>query len=122
MGKKRYADPEKIYTVRMAGDAEANMVAMDVDDSGETIDGICFLTPPDHGHAISGRMGKQTENGFTFLSKGYAKGEWEFAELTYDVLKAGFYKHLYGGEHLLELVHSTEEIREYYHKNFPSYV
>lgn len=121
MAKLQIADPEKIYTIRMPGEKEPESIAMDVDTSGKKIDGICFLTPPDHGHAIRGKIGDRKKNGFTFISKGYKQGEWEFEELTYDVLKAGFYKHIYGGEQLLELVHNTQELQDYYHENFPDY-
>lgn len=121
MKKKKTADPNKIYIYKFPGDTEFKAIAMDVDASREKFNGICFLTPPDRAHMIEGRIGKQTEHGFTFISKGFRPGEWEFEELTYDVLKAGFYKHIYAGEKLLEQVHNTQELQDYYHENFPDY-
>lgn len=121
MEKQPIADPKKIYTIRMAGEKEACSIAMNVDISGKKFDGICYLTPADRGHMIRGKVGKRTENGFTFISEGFSPGEWEFTELTYDVLKAGFYKHIYGGEQLLKQVHNTQELQDYYNSNFPDY-
>ena len=121
MAKKQIADPKKIYTVKMPGEEEATLVAMDVDISRKKFAGICFLTPSDRGHMIKGDLGEATADGFTFISTGFRSGEWVFTELTYDVLKAGFYKHIYAGDQLLKQVHNTQELQDYYHDNFPDY-
>lgn len=122
MAKKQDADPKKIYTIRFPGEAEAIIIAMTVDTSKEKFKGIRFLTPPDRDHMIRGKVKRFTKNGFVFTSTGYCPGDWEFTELTYEILKAGFYKHIYGGEHLLKLVHNTQELQDYYNENFPDYV
>lgn len=121
MAKRQTADTGKIYMIRFPGEAEAKTIAMNVDTSGKKFDGIRYLTPPDRDHMIEGKVGGQTKDGFQFTSTGYRSGKWEFTELTYDVLKAGFYKHIYGGEQLLEQVHNTQELQDYYHENFPDY-
>lgn len=120
MATREIADPQKIYIYRFPH-TEFLEVAMDVDISRKKFDGICFQTTSGHGHAIKGKVGRKTESGFTFVSEGFEPGEWEFKELTYDVLKAGFYKHLYGGERLLKKVHNTQELQDYYHEHFPDY-
>lgn len=117
MDKQPIVDPKKIYVIRMTDEKEPVSIAMNVDLAFRDFKGICYLTPPDRPHMIKGKMGKKTENGFTFISEGFEPGEWEFTELTYDVLKAGFYKHIYGGKQLLEQVHSTQELQDYYHSN-----
>ncbi len=120
MARQVKADPQKIYIYRFPN-REFLEIAMEVDTSRKKFDGICFQTTSGHGHAIKGKVGRKTESGFIFISEGFEPGEWEFSELTYDVLKAGFYKHIYAGEKLLEMVHNTQELQDYYHANFPDY-
>lgn len=119
--KKNIADPQKVYTIKFSKDQEPTLVAMGVNTNYYDYNGVCFLSPPDRPHMIRGKVGRLTRTEFIFISEGYKPGEWEFAELTYDVLKAGFYKQLYGGEELLKLVHNTKELQDYYRGHFPEY-
>lgn len=115
------ADPKKIYIFRFPGETEVTGIAMMVDISMKKFPGIIFLIPENRGHAIRGKPGKKTKTGFTFISEGFEPGEWVFEELTYDMMKAGFYKHVWDGEQLLKLVHNTQELQDYYNTHFPCY-
>lgn len=125
MAKKITADPTKLYALRFHGDKEASEIVMNVETEREGFSGICYLTPPDHGHMIHGQMGKQTTDGFTFIAdQGGGKKhmeEWEFTEVTYDSFREKYYKIVYGGEQLAKQFHNTQDMEDYYHANFPDY-
>lgn len=121
MAEKMTADPNKIYVIRFPGDEEASEIVMNVETERKGFSGICYLTPPDHGHMIQGHPEKLTKDGFIFMSTGYMPGKWEFTELTYDSFREKYYKLVYGGEQLVKLVHNTRELQDYYHENFPDY-
>ncbi len=67
---------------------------------------------------IEGRLGHKTDVGFTFISEGFAKGEWEFIELTYENFKDEYYKIVIGGDKILKQVSNTKELIDWYHNNF----
>ena len=120
MAKQGYADPQKLYAVNFPDGASEIVMKVTTDRKG--FKGICFLTPPDRGHMIKGSVETQTENGFIFLAdRGGQRERWEFSEMTYDKFKDGFYKQVYGGAQLLERIHNTEELVDYYYSNFPDY-
>lgn len=109
----------RIYAYRWPGEAEAIGLAMYVDPDYHGFKGICFLTPPHRGHMIEGELGKKTETGFTFISWGFAAGEWEFTELTYENFKSEYHVLAEGSDEILSEVSSTEELQEWYHSHFP---
>lgn len=119
MAKKNFVDKNKIYAVKMPGDKEATGIAIYVDPNFRKFKGICFLTPGERGHMIEGRLGEKTDTGFTFISKGYDAGVWEFTEVTYDNFKESFYKIVEAGDELLAQVSNTAELEDFYHRNFP---
>ena len=53
--------------------------------------------------------------------RGEQSERWEFTEMTYDIFRDGFFKQVYGGGQLLEKVHNTDELVNYYYSNFPDY-
>lgn len=116
--KNAWMDKGKIYAVKMAGEEKAYSLALSVDPTYRRFNGICFYTPGERGHMIEGHLGKKTDNGFTFISEGYAKGEWEFIEVTYDNFKSEYYKIVEGGGEILEEVSTTQELIDWYHERF----
>ena len=117
-GKKSWVDKNKIYAVRMAEDDKAQSLALLVDLAFGNFKGICFYTPGERGHMIKGHLGKKTDRGFTFISEGYDPGEWEFIEVTYENFKDEYYKIVMSGEQILEEVSNTQELIDWYHRNF----
>lgn len=117
-GKHAWVDKGKIYAVKMAGDEKAHSLALSVDPAYRSFKGICFYTPGERGHMIEGYLGKKTDTGFTFISDGYAKGEWEFIEVTYDNFKSEYYKIVEGGGEILDQVSTTQELIDWYHERF----
>lgn len=117
---KKIANPNSLYALRFAGDREASEIVMNVETDREGFQGICYLTPPDRGHMIDGKMGDRTKDGFTFITADRQE-EWEFIEVTYDNFKSKYHKLAYGGDQLLRQVNNTRELEDYYHDNFPDY-
>lgn len=68
-----------------------------------------------------GKIGNKTKHGFTFIADENELQEWEFTEVTYENLTSKYHKLVYGWDTLKEQIHSTEELEEYYHSNFPDY-
>lgn len=79
---------------------------------------LWFLTPPDRGHMIKGEVLRETEDGFTFRSDGYAPGEWTFKELTILDFKRRYFKIIVGGEEIAHTIKTTEDLHEWYRKEF----
>ena len=123
MARKNIVDKGKLYALRFPKDKTASEIVMNVETDREGFAGICYLTPPDRGHMINGKVEGLTWNGFSFIAdqgKGHRE-RWEFTEVTYDNFREEFYRIVYGGEQLLEQIHSTKELEDYYHENFPDY-
>jgi hypothetical protein len=108
------------------------------DEKGERLDGIalhcqywerpngkkylCFLTPPDRGHSIEGKFPEETPDGFTFISEGFAPGEWTFKELTIESLRGEYAERdalIVGGEEIGKAFNTTQELYDWYNKEFP---
>lgn len=119
MAKKNIADKNKIYALRKTSDKAARELVIYVDPNFSDFKGICYLTPGGRGHMIEGKLGKKTDTGFTFISKGFDAGVWEFTEVTYENFKGEFYKIVEAGDELLAQVSNTAELEEFYHRNFP---
>ena len=109
-----------LYAIRRAEDKAATEIVMNIETDREGFNGICYLTPPCHGHMIEGEIVGETENGFSFMPDRQRRA-WDFIRITYENFKAEFHKLAYGGEKLLEEVGSTEELEAYYHRNFPDF-
>ena len=114
-------DKNKIYAFRWPGKKNAAEVVLYVDADYHGFKGICFLSPPNHGHMIKGQLGRKTETGFTFIADkdAYSAGDWEFIEITYDNFKQEYHKLVEGGEEILAAVSNTQELQDWYHLNFP---
>ena len=125
MAKQKIADRGKLYTIRRPKEKTAGELVMNVETDREGFAGICYLTPPDRGHMIPGKVGDLTWDGFTFIvdyGGGKSRREkWEFIEITYDNFKSEFYRLVYGGEKLVEQFNNTKELEDYFHDNFPDY-
>ena len=115
-------DRAKIYAVKMPDEKEALSLALYVTIATDGKKGIGFKTPGERGHFIEGTVKKESRNGFTFESDSkFTPGIWEFTEVTFENFKKRFHKIVYGGKQLLEQVHNTQELQDYYHANFPDY-
>lgn len=119
MPRKNIVDKNKIYAVKKTSDKAARELVIYVDPNFRNFKGICYLTPGERGHLIEGRLGKKTDTGFTFISKGFDAGVWEFTEVTYENFKEEYYKIVEAGDELLSQVSNTAELEDYYHRNFP---
>lgn len=120
--EKVIVDKNKLYALRFPWDKEATEIIMNAEIGRHGFQGICYLTPPAHGHMIRGKIGNKTKYGFTFIAEEDEQQEWEFTEVTYENLTSKYHKLVYGWNILKEQIHSTEELEDYYHNNFPDYV
>lgn len=116
--KKGIVDRNKIYAIKIPGTEKPIAIALYADPDYEGFCGICYLTPPMRGHMIEGRVDSATERGFMFKPEG-KEGEWEFIEVTYDNFCKEYHTLAEGGEEILAEVSNTQELQDWYHRNFP---
>lgn len=77
---------------------------------------ICF-DDTDRGHAIEGTIREKYDNGFKFEDKDGR--EWVFREVTIQEFRHHIYKTVYNGKDIAKLCTTTEDLWEYYRKQFP---
>lgn len=123
MAKENMVDKQKVYIIRYPGDKELSDLAFEVEPYSGRYNGIQFSVSALRGHRIKGKLGRKTETGFTFIAdKGTAfPGEWEFVEVTYEGMKAGDYGNIIGREELLAQVSNTQELHEWYNRNWQTW-
>ncbi len=113
-------DRNKIYAVK-APEIEDETLALYVDVGRKGFQGVSYTVPGGRGHSFVGQIEKKTRDGFTFICTGLCEGRFTFTEVTYENFKKKYHKLVLKGEEVLEQVHSTEELQDYYHANFPDY-
>lgn len=80
-------------------------------------DGYLCFDGLDRGHMISGFIKEKYENGFEFEDK---EGRpWTFREVTIQEYRHHIYKHVYNGAAIAKLCTTTEDLWEYYRKEYP---
>ncbi|MCM1495560.1 MAG: hypothetical protein NC089_07140 [Bacteroides sp.] len=68
---------------------------------------------------IEGHLEEKTGTGFTFIADSEAGGMWEFIEVTYDNFKNEYHKIVIGGKKIVDEISNTDELTEWYHREFP---
>lgn len=108
-------DRRKVYICKQTNEKEFTDIACDCHIHKGS---LRFLIPPDRGHTIPGEALRETNDGFTFRSNGYNPGEWTFKELTIKDFKRKHFKSVIGGEELAHTIKTTEDLHEWYRKEF----
>lgn len=120
MSKEDVIDINKAYAIWRKATGWGDL-AFEVELYDDDYKGISYSVSATRGHRIKGKFGKKTKRGFTFIADkgGVFPGEWEFVEVTYEGMKAGEYGNIIGRDKLLEQVSNTQELQDWYHRNFP---
>ena len=109
----------KVYAIRFTGDTDYTGVAVSCQIWDEPdFKGLCFITPPDRPHMISGAVTKETPHGFMYKSTGFMPGEWEFQFLTIENFRKRFYKLVIGGDEIAKSLNTTEELEDWFNSRF----
>lgn len=114
-------DRRKVYIYKMTSDNDFGDLACDChmnQRDGEDWKELWFLTPPDRGHMIEGEVLRETEDGFVFQSDGYDPGEWTFKVLTIQDFKREYFINVVDGKVLAQTIKTTEDLHEWYRKEF----
>lgn len=117
--KKQVVDRSKVYAIRMPRRDEATSIALYAEMGYEGFNGICYLTPPERGHMIEGKLGKKTKTGFTFTAERWDNRTMEFIEVTYENFRSDYHKLVEGSNEILAEVSTTEELQDWFHRAFP---
>lgn len=113
-----FVDRNKVYAIQLADMDRPTGIALYAEMGYEGFNGICYLTPPERGHMIEGKLGKETKRGFTFKPDG-RKGEWEFIEVTYENFRSDYHRLVEGSDEILAAVSTTQELQDWFHREFP---
>lgn len=69
------------------------------------------------GHAIPGEIIRDGDDAFTFLSRGFEPGEWQFEKLTIEDVRRGVVW-IENGDIIGQTIHDTDDLQEWYRKQF----
>jgi hypothetical protein len=108
-------DRRAVYAVKFPNEEDFQNLAMDVHIHKGN---LRFLSPPDRGHEIEGKLGTETKDGFTWISDHTFAGEWHFKICTIDDFRDKYYKFIYDGATIAKIIQTTEDLHEWYRKNF----
>jgi len=103
------------FAVKFPNEEDFQNLAMDVHIHKGN---LRFLSPPDRGHEIEGKLGTETKDGFTWISDHTFAGEWHFKICTIDDFRDKYYKFIYDGATIAKIIQTTEDLHEWYRKNF----
>lgn len=110
----------KVYYYSRSPKKKYNGIAMDChmhQRDGEDWEELWFFDSI-HPHMIQGVLVSETEDGFIFRSDGFEPGEWVFKVVTIENFRRWIYKHVGMGEVIAAKIHTTEDLHEWYRKNF----
>lgn len=114
-------DRRKVYVYKMADRKDFHGIACRChmhQRDGEAWRELWFLEPPERGHMIRGEVIDDTEGGFAFRSDVYVPGRWTFKVLTIDDFRRKYQNLVIGGEAIAKAIKTTEDLHEWYRKNF----
>lgn len=112
-------DRRKAYYYRWPGEPKFSGLAVDVHihAAGQEKE-LRFISPPERPHTQPGEVIRSTEDGFVFRSDGFKPGEWVFREVTIETFRRWLYKHVGAGEAISAKINTTEDLHEWYRRNF----
>lgn len=114
-------DRRKVYVYHFPGEKAFCALACDCHMHERERDGfreLRFLDPPNRPHMIRGELARENGDGFLFRSEGYKPGEWTFKELTIEEFRREFYRYVEEGETIAQVIHTTDDLHEWYRKEF----
>lgn len=107
-----------VYRYRWTNESRYTGLAMDCHIRSENERNYLCYYDSLRGHMIEGQVLTDSDTGFTFRSDGFSKGVWHFDTLTIEDFRDWVYKHIENGRILAEKFATTEELNEWYRKEF----
>lgn len=114
-------DRRKAYYYRWPGDPKFTGLAIDVhvfERKTENYKALRFISPPNRPHEQRGEVLREIVGGFVFRCDQHQPGEWVFKELTIEEFRRWIYKHVGMGEAIAAKINTTDDLHEWYRKNF----
>ncbi len=103
-----------VYVFKPPGEKDFTGIAMDVHMHKEDL----RFFDTNRGHELPGKVTEETEKGFTLTAAGSAPGEWQFKVLTIHEFKRKYYKLVEGGQALAAKIKTTEDLHQWYRREF----
>lgn len=111
-------DRRKVYYYRVTGEAKYTGLAMDCQIHQQEDWKELWFFDSIRPHMIDGEIVRETEDGFLFRSDRAYPGEWTFKELTLEEFRRWVYQYVGMGEVIVEKIHTTADLHEWYRKKF----
>ena len=115
MGDDSLIDQRAVYAVKFPHDEDFQNLIMDVHIHKGN---LRFLSPPDRGHEITGKLGVETKDSFTWISDHTFAGEWQFKICTIEDFRDSYYRFVCNGAEIAKVIQTTADLHEWYRKNF----
>lgn len=107
-------DRRAVYVYKWTGEDEFIGLALNV----HIYNGKLRFYDTNRPHEIEGKVTSEDEKGFIFMSSGYMPGEWQFKLLTIEDFRRKYYKLVVDGDILAAKIKTTEDLYEWYRKQF----
>lgn len=111
-------DRRAVYVIKIPVENEADIISIAID--VHVYKGCLYYTSgPDRGHSIRGKMLKETDTGFIWISEQAFSGEWRAEQLTIEAFKRKYFKNILNrtqAEAMVASLQTTEDLWEYYRK------
>jgi hypothetical protein len=107
-------DQRAVYVFKPPGEKDFTGIALDVHIHKEAL----RFFDTNRGHELPGKVTHETDNGFTFTSTGITQGEWQFKVLGIGEFKRKYYKLVEGGQTLAAKLKTTEDLHQWYRREF----
>ena len=104
-----------LYLLEKSPYGDGEQIVLHVTDEFKT-GYICFFDT-ERGHMVKGNIVEENEDMFYFIDD--EKLEWKFKEISIERFKDGLYNLIVGGDEICQLCNTTEDLWEYFRKEFP---
>lgn len=128
MGLEQKLDTKrKLYEITFPKDSNMSPtfgMALEFLDEPDDLDGstgfikMRYLTPPDRGHSVEGRVVSVDGDNFVFLSARLFSGEWLIKRITLDYYRNERSVFVVGGDDIGSRFETTEELEKWYYEKF----
>lgn len=108
-------NPQALYVMRKSPYGDGKQLVLHVTDSFE--EGYICFDDTNRGHMIEAKNVETKERSFSFIDT--QDRLWEFEEVTIEEFENSLYQYVWNGQEIAKLCATTEDLWEYYRKEFP---
>ena len=112
---KNQPNDKALYVIRKSPYGDGGQLVLHVTDTFK--EGYICFDDTNRGHMIKGEITEQDESAFTMIDK---NGDaWIFEIVTIEMFREDIYQCAYNGKNIAKLCTTTNDLGEYFRKEFP---